>query len=1597
MAVAPLSGVFGGDMVGLMQAQMQAMQSLFAEQLRVMGAAAPAGVATPRPGAAPQPLATVPAKTAQPATTETPAKPEPIRFGRAPALTHAELTPDQQAFAADLVRRYSAKFGGSKAHTQENRPFHADPRTVAGFRAEWKELIFPIVAARARGAYIEDVDGNRLIDMVNGFGTTAFGHAPDFVTEAVSAQMARGFPVGPQQDTAGPTARRFAGFVGHERVTFCNTGSEAVMAAMRLARAVTGRKRIVAFTNDYHGQFDEVLIKAKARGEPGALPIAPGIPHDAVSNMVVLPWADPSALDWIRANVADIAAVVVEPVQSRHPELQPADFVRDIRRITRDGGAALVMDEVVTGVRTHARGMQGLWGIDADMATYGKVVGGGMPVGVLAGKRRFMDALDGGAWAYGDDSAPQVAPTFFAGTFVRHPLVIAAVDAVLDHLEREGDRLWTTTADRAHTLAGQMNAALAARGLPALVTQFSSWFVINTSQHDPRATLLFPLMRLAGVHVLEGFCGFLTTTHAEAECAAVLRAFESALDALQSVGILAPQGAVAAPAAPAPVAGPVALTESQREIWMTHQLGDLPAASFNESVSMRIEGALDPATLGAALTDLVARHDALRARFTRDGSTFEVAPVAEVTPVFADLTSADPETALREALAADARLPVDIVGAKAFRTLLFRLGPDLHVLVMTAHHIVCDGWSYNTLFTELAELYTARVEGRTASLAPAQSFAAYARAAQDRPPEAAVRAYWQAQYADIPALPDLPTDRPRPPRKSFAGATACRRIGPDLVKRLRKAGAKHGATLFSTLFAGLQISLGRLSGSNQIVLGVPTGGQAKLADPSLVGHLVNFLPIRADFDPQDSAAIHLARVRDAVGAAFDHGAYTLGTLVRDLDMPRTLSRLPLTEVQFNLERLPEGLQLGTARATVSANPKAAVNFDLFFNMVEGRDGLRIDVDYNTDLYDLATVERWVGHLESVLDALADAPDAAIATLPLMQEAAAREMAERWNRSSRTFDRSALVQDLIARSCRDTPDAPAVSDAAGSLSYADLIVQVDALAAHIQTLVPGQNQRIGVAMPRGKDMVVALLAVLRAGHAYVPVDPDLPLARQLLVLDTARVAAVVAPHAVPHDLTAAGARPVIHPSAARPGAVPQAHGVSPEDAAYVIFTSGSTGTPKGVEVPHRAVVNFLTAMAEAPGLWPSDKLLAVTTVSFDIAALELFLPLTVGAEVEIATRDAVLDGFRLVQRLKRGDITVMQATPTLWSLLLEAGLEPKAGLKMLAGGEPLPADLAARLTANGATLWNMYGPTETTIWSALSRVSPGGAVTIGAPVANTELHVLDPSGMLCAPGQVGELTISGDGLANGYFDQPDLTAQAFRAQVIAGRCLRLYHTGDLAMRGADGSLRVLGRRDGQIKLRGFRIELGEIEVLLRAEPGVAAAAVALKTAPGGQDRLVGYIVGNADSATLASALVRKLPDYMVPTLWQYLDALPQTANGKLDRKALPDPDFTVARKAVAAGAAPQTATEKALATIWCEVLGLKEISVTETIFAMGIDSLAVFRLAARMMARGHALEARHVLDNPSLRELAAFADRRGAVGATAAKPSVRDFLRKRTGT
>ncbi len=1615
----------------VLQSQLSLAQTLFAQQFQVLQAAGaassvPAALPAVQPAfsqSAPPPTAAVSAPAPVPAALsedQGEIGSERIRLYRPDAKNAApELTPEKKAFVDNIVATYAERNKGSKAFTEKNRARLADPRTASGFRADWKEMIFPIVSNRSKGARIWDVDGHEYIDLVNGFGQTAFGHAPDFVVEAMKKQMDAGFAIGPQTPLAGEAAELICELTGHERVTFCNTGSEAVMAAMRVARAVTGRERIVIFANDYHGQFDEVLVKGRNRGgNPVALPIAAGIPNGSVSNMVVLRYGAPESLDWIRANADDVAAVIIEPVQSRHPELRPQEFVRSLRDIATASEFALVFDEVVTGFRVHSGGMQAVWGIRGDMATYGKVVGGGMPIGVLTGDSRFMDALDGGYWNYGDDSVPMVAPTFFAGTFVRHPVVLSAVKAVLEHIKGEGAALYDRVANRTEALVAEINSDLEKRGIGPVVNGYKSWFYTDFSSLDPLGGLIYPLMRMNGIHTQDGYPCFLTTEHSEADFQAIAQAYRDAVDALQSVGILAPKG-VSAPAtvveAPVrqiaiaterPQSAP--LTEAQSEIWLAAQLGEEASCSFNESFTLTLDGSLDQAAFLQALKSVIDRHDALHIRFDRNGERFSFIPDFDLGVDIVDLSrEGDGEEELRAIIDDEAHMPFDLVKGPLARAKLVKLGTDRHAFVFTAHHIVCDGWSMNVLVEELSATYSALVRGENPQFDPALSFATYAT---DLAPDAEVnpdtQKFWLDQFRDIPEPAEMPFDRAYSEQRTFAGGTCTVKIGADVYKDLKKRGARSGATLFSTLLAALQVMVARLSGQPDVVIAVPSAGQSLLDGQTLVGHCVNLLPLRQMVEASKSFKTHLKATQQLVLKAFEHQDYTYGTLVKTLGVKRDPRRLPLTGIQFNLERVAGNAEFSGLTARMEPNPKAFSNFDMFLNMIEGADGIRIDVDYNADVLDRETVERWVGHFVSLVTALAKDMEQPIAALSLLSPQETEWLVHRLNQSTVDYDRDAFVFSLFSRKAAEHPDKVAAVHRGKTITYGELDARSNRLARHIRSVVSGEGQRIALLVDRSLDMLVALLSIMKSGHAYIPLDPGHPEPRLRQTLEAARPVAMICDSEAGAALAGDGVAIIrtdrdAQAFASLSGDALETLPSDTETTAYVIFTSGSTGTPKGVAISHRALTNFMLSMEKEPGLAADDTLVAVTTISFDIAGLELYLPLIAGAKVVIADRTQVQDGFALVRLVEESNATVLQATPTLWQMLVEAGMGKTMRLKKLCGGEPLPKDLARTLVRMEGELWNMYGPTETTIWSSVERVLDNDTpITIGHPIANTQLYILDQDGRIAPVGVTGELHIGGDGLAQGYFDRPDLTDAAFvQRDIGTGEVQRLYKTGDVGRRLTDGSLQLLGRRDNQIKLRGFRIELGDIEAVISKVEGVRQCAVVGVRNSKGDVSLVCYYVTEPgtslpDAAGLAALARANLPAYMVPSAWVLETALPQTANGKLDRKALEKRDIRQHEAAATATKVkPRSEMETKLWTIWKSVLDVENIGVEDNLYALGADSLTIFRIAARMLDAGLPLEAKHLLRHPSIAELAAYAEEQKEAepaGITYHIPSLKDF-------
>jgi amino acid adenylation domain-containing protein len=962
---------------------------------------------------------------------------------------------------------------------------------------------------------------------------------------------------------------------------------------------------------------------------------------------------------------------------------------------------------------------------------------------------------------------------------------------------------------------------------------------------------------------------------------------------------------------------------------------------------------------------VAARHESLRARFDPHGESQRFAPPSAVDLPVVRLhlvNEREREQQLDKIFEENARTPFDLVNGPAFRAQLIQLGAKSHLLLFTAHHVVCDGWSMNVLMDELAQLYSAFHRGSPVPLPEAVRFSEYARtqaAFVESAEGQKVEQYWVDQFREPAPLLDLPLDRPRPPQKSYEGATLRRKIGAESYRAIKKAGAQHKCTLFVTLLAGFEILMNRLSGQDDVVVGVPAAGQSLLDGETLVGHCVNFLPMRARFNGEPSVADFLGATKKTVLDAYDHQNYTYGRLIRKLNIPRDQSRLPLVEIQFNLERVGGGASFDGLASQLDPNAKAFVNHDIFLNVMESPDGLTLDCDYNTRLFDEATVSRWLGHYETLLAGLAADPAQPVSRLPLLSAAEQNEMAVLWNQTDAVYARNLCVHQIFEEHAARTPDAIAAVYEESQLTYAELNYRADRLAGYLAKLGVKPGVLVGVFVDRSIEMIIALLGVMKAGGAYVPMDPTYPAERISFVLDDASVPVLLTQEKLIPNVPGAGNHTVVALDAQwemierEGGTAPSP--VNADNLVYVIYTSGSTGKPKGVEISHRAVVNLLSSMRKKPGFTAEDVLLAVTTLSFDIAALELYLPLVTGGRLVIASREAAADGAQLLARLESSGATVLQATPITFRLLMEAGWKETPNLKVLCGGEALPRDLANQILERTPSLWNMYGPTETTIWSSTIAVEKGeGPVTLGPPIDNTQFYVLDRHAQLAPIGVAGELYIGGDGLARGYFHRPELTAEKFVPDHFRGAPgARLYRTGDLVRRMAGGQIDFLGRLDHQVKLRGYRIELGEIETALSRYPGVREAVVMVREDVPGDKRLVAYLATDQQALSVTAVrefLTGKLPNYMLPAAVVRVEAMPLTPNGKVDRRALPAPDLGHGPREKEY-VAPRTEEEKTLAGIWAEVLRLERVGIDDNLFELGADSLHIFQIAARANKAG----------------------------------------------
>ena len=1014
------------------------------------------------------------------------------------------------------------------------------------------------------------------------------------------------------------------------------------------------------------------------------------------------------------------------------------------------------------------------------------------------------------------------------------------------------------------------------------------------------------------------------------------------------------------------------VSDAQKEVWLASLIDDDVSRTYNEPRVVRIKGSLDSITLKNALQSIVDTYDALRATFSSDGSAQtirrEVSVELPIESVSGCTSRDETEDRLAVLLRAALTEVFDLENGPLFRFRLYDLGDNQWALLLVAHHAVADGWSWAVILDELGKTYTALASGneppKQARL-PYPQYISWLTSQRQLARANADEKYWLELLSDKPEEVELPTDKPRPAQKTFSSRRVEHVFDPELVTRLHAVARKLDCTLFHLLTASFYAWLSRVTGKHDLVVAVPTAGQIaaginelRNAD-RLVGHCVNMLPVRLQCAADQSFSQFLRHARTSLLDARDHQHVSFQNLITKLNWPRDPSRTPMASVSLNFAndhqvQIP-GLEMKTEL------PEKIYNFfDLTIDMIHGDAALAIDCKFNVDLFEAVTIRRWMKQWEQLLNAITKDADSAIGDLEILDQTERQLLVDDWNATRVDYPRDDCLHTLVSAQALRSPGTPAVSSNDVTLTHGELDEKACLYAAVLRDKGIGRGSHVGICVERNAEMLAAVLGILKAGAAYVPLDPSFPDDRLRFMADDADLAMLVSTEElagrfeVPREklLLLDVDQVTVNSKTGKPLPVDSKLDARPEDPAYLIYTSGSTGQPKGVVVPHRAVINFLSSMARDPGLSAEDVLVAVTTLSFDISVLELFLPLIKGAHVVIASRDQVVDGEALKNLLDKYNGTLMQATPMTWRMLLEASWTGSVNFKSLVGGEPLPKDLAKQLCEQGVELWNMYGPTETTVWSTCARItSTSAGISIGKPINNTTIYIFDERKNICPVGVAGELYIGGDGVTHGYWKRPDLTADRFIDDPFGNSVSgKIYGTGDKARWLGNGTLEHLGRLDDQVKIRGFRIELGDIEAHIVKHPDIRESVVIAREYAPGDQRLVAYCTTSGTLDNLADQLrqhlLRTLPEYMVPAHYVALDELPRTQNGKLDRKSLPEFDFAESRQDVQL-ALPQSEAEKALAGIWKDVLKLDEVGVNENFFELGGHSLLAMQITSRI--------------------------------------------------
>jgi len=1038
------------------------------------------------------------------------------------------------------------------------------------------------------------------------------------------------------------------------------------------------------------------------------------------------------------------------------------------------------------------------------------------------------------------------------------------------------------------------------------------------------------------------------------------------------------------------------LTEAQKQFWFLDQLDENSRQAYVDQVCLELEGAFDCNAMKQAIQKIVERHEALRTRIDSEGNFQEVLPAVNMqVPLidFSNSLTSDRNSQVAEWLEVEVQKPFNLNQAPLLRCYILKLEEKLHWLVLRIHHIINDGLSIEIIFRELAAFYSAQHEGKVCKLEQPMQFREYVEwqnQISQTEKMAASESYWLAKFSGLIPVLDLPTDRSRPSIMTYDGSRQTLKLDGAFFEDIKRVSRQQGCTLFMTLLATYKILLSKLTGDADIVIGTAASGRALAGTENLIGYCNNVLSIRSSIDEALTFSEFLIKIRGILLDDYQHQDYPFPKLLNKLDLERDPSRPVLVSTLFNLDRIQTLPTMSGLKTKLVPTPKQFVPYDLVLDITETEGGLLFKLDYNLDLFDEATIKRWLSHYQTLLEAIVTNAELPISQLSIMTEAERQQILVEWNNTKTDYPSNKCIHQLFEAQVQKTPDSIAVIFEQQKLTYSELNSKANQLAHYLQKLGVKPQMLVGICVERSVEMVVGLLAILKAGGAYVPLDPNYPRSRLNYLISDAEISILLTQEKWHNHLRPTTAQvicldtniPVVTTATSDNPTV----SITPEHHAYMMYTSGSTGQPKGVNIIHRGVVR-LVKNTNYIHLTTEDIFLQLAPISFDAATFEIWGCLLNGGKLVVMPPHQP-SLAEIGAAVRQYQVTTLWLTAGLFQLMVEEQLEDLNSLKqLLAGGDVLSSASVQKVVEKleGCQLINGYGPTENTTFTCCFPVKASSklekSVPIGKPISNTQVYILDSNLQPVPIGVAGELHISGDGLATAYYNRSELTAAKFITNPFDNsKGTKLYKTGDLVRYLPDGNIEFLGRIDHQVKIGGYRIETGEIEAILSQHSIVKETVVVAREDNPGDKHLVAYIVPETDTITsfqmtkqlvlkLREYLKQQLPKYMMPSSFVMLPQLPLTSNGKVDRKSLPAPDLSSLSTEFVA---PETSIEKALAEIWAEVLNIERVGIYDNFFELRGDSLKMTQVVSRVRETLNVdLPLSRLFVNPTVAQLSDF--------------------------